>query len=449
MRREITRRTQWFRDARFGTFIHFGPYAQYGRGEQVLFREFLDQNKYAQRAMAWQAHEFDAGEWARVFKNSGSRYTVMTTRHHDGFCLWDTKTTNYSSIYGAAKCDFISKYVKAMREEGLKVGLYYSLADWRIPAYFAGPSDDPGGFNDFVSYIHEQVRELMSNYGKIDILWFDGAWPHYAEDWQAKGMVNMIRKLQPDILINPRLGPIRGIGIKDEKYVNVFENNSDELSDFATSEKSISPSVRIWEAQDVSTWRCWGWSVGEYWKSSEEIIDRLAQTVSLNGNYLLNVGPKPDGSLPSEYKTLMDEIGRWMKINGEAIYGTEGGNVVEFSTRGWQILKGNVLYLVICFWDGAPSMELSGIKTPVKSAQLLGTDVTLKVEQKDLRIKISGLPKEKPVKFHPVIRLEFEKKPQAYGIFKYRLWKGTAKRMVPWAASRCHGEKITDYTNKS
>ena len=136
---------RWFAEARYGLFIHWGPYAQHERGEQVLFREQLDQNQYTQAACAWQPKYFDARQWAKTAVDGGFRYAVLTTRHHDGFCLWDTRTTDYSSAAQAAQRDFVSEYVEAFREAGLRVGLYYSLADWRIPAYWEGPRHDPDG----------------------------------------------------------------------------------------------------------------------------------------------------------------------------------------------------------------------------------------------------------------------------------------------------------------
>jgi alpha-L-fucosidase len=156
---------RWFSEARYGLFIHWGPYAAYGRGEQVLFREHLDQQAYAEAACRWRPQRFDAARWADVAKQGGMRYAVMTTRHHDGFCMWDTQTTDYSSTAQAAGQDFVGEYVAAFRAAGLRVGLYYSLADWRIPAYWNGPVHDPTGWANFRDYVHQQVLELLTHYG--------------------------------------------------------------------------------------------------------------------------------------------------------------------------------------------------------------------------------------------------------------------------------------------
>ncbi|HTE19858.1 MAG TPA: alpha-L-fucosidase, partial [Armatimonadota bacterium] len=152
---------RWFPEARFGMFIHWGPYAAYGRGEQVLFREHLDQRDYGERALRWNPQSCDPAEWAAAAKQAGTKYVVLTTRHHDGYCLWDSRVTDYTSAAQAPRRDFVREYVEAFRAAGLRVGLYYSLADWRIPAYWEGPAHDPQGWSAFREYVHAQVRELL------------------------------------------------------------------------------------------------------------------------------------------------------------------------------------------------------------------------------------------------------------------------------------------------
>ena len=190
---------QWFRDARFGLFIHWGAYSLLERGEQVLFREHLIPSAYRKQARTFNPTRFDADEWVSVAKKAGMKYAVLTTKHHDGFCLFDTATTDYSSARTASGRDFVAEYVRAFRRAGIRVGLYFSLADWNCPAYFKGPGKDPKGFRVFRKMVHEQVRELCSNYGKLDVLWFDGEWPHSVKEWQSGRMEKMIRTLQPDI----------------------------------------------------------------------------------------------------------------------------------------------------------------------------------------------------------------------------------------------------------
>ena len=222
--------TRWFTDARFGAFIHWGPYAQYGRGEQVLFREHRDQREYARRACEWNPRRYDPTAWADVLLEAGMRYAVLTTRHHDGYCLWDSKCTDYTSAGQAPRRDFVAEYVDAFRSRGLRVGLYYSLIDWRIPAWYLGPDGDPDGWGRMRDYIHAQVEELLSNYGEIAVIWFDGLWPRGSEDIHASELIARMRELQPSILINNRLG-VRGDPARADA--------SRALGDFGTPEHQI------------------------------------------------------------------------------------------------------------------------------------------------------------------------------------------------------------------
>lgn len=430
----VFRECTWFNEARFGLFIHWGAYAQYGRGEQVLFREHLDQREYAEMACQWNPKDYDPAEWAAVAKRAGMKYAVLTTRHHDGFCLWDSKQTDYTTVAQAAGRDMVRDYAEAFRTAGLKVGLYYSLADWRIPAYWRGPEKDPEGWAVFRDYVHAQVRELMSDYGAVDVLWFDGSWPHYAEDWRSHELVNMIRDLQPGILINNRLGRQRSENLENPA------GPSPMLGDFGTPEHRIEEDPnRPWESCQVPTWRLWGYCEGERWRPADVILDTLVECAGRGGNLLLNVGPKPDGTLPPEFAERMEAIGQWMDVHGEAIYGTEPGEVCEFVTYGRQTRKENRLYLVIRFWQGASALRLAGLATRVKRAGLLTTGQELRVTQGKDEVTINGLPVESPTPLFPVIKLECEGPPQAAAWAKDRLWQGDASRMASWAEARGEG----------
>jgi alpha-L-fucosidase len=423
---------KWFKQARFGMFIHTGPFSLYGHGEQVLFRENLDQKIYEDKAARWNPKRFDAYELAACAKQAGMKYAILTSRHHDGYCLWNSKLTNYTSMKLTAKRDIVAEFVIACRKVGLKVGLYYSLADWRIPAYWAGPNMDANGWKEFIKYIHGQVRELLTNYGRIDIMWFDGAWPHSARDWQNAKLVKKIRKLQPGILINNRLGAeisgSSGIGL------------SNKYGDFGTPEHEIvADPDRLWESCQTSTWRLWGYSKGERWRPADLLLDMLVQSASQGGNLLINVGPKPDGSLPNQFVTRMKQIGEWMEIHSEAIYGSEPGDVCDFVTYGWQTHRGKILYLIIRFWDGRKTLHLAGLKTKVKSATLLTTGQKLDVLQENDHLYLSPLPKKTPTKLFPVIKLVCNNRPEPADWAKDRLWNGDASRMLPWAQKRGDG----------
>ncbi|RME61961.1 MAG: alpha-L-fucosidase, partial [Caldilineae bacterium] len=327
----------------------------------------------------------------------------------------------------------------AFRAAGLRVGLYYSLADWRVPAYWDGPSRDPEGWAAFREYVHGQVRELLSNYGKIDVIWFDGAWPQTAAEWESARLVEMIRQLQPDILINNRLG---ADDPDDAALGGVVPSTgrSRHLGDFGTPEHEIRAEAGLWESCQVSTWRLWGYTRGEQWRPAALLLDMLVESASKGGNLLLNVGPTPDGELPAAFVERAEAIGRWLAVNGEAIYGVEAGDVCEFITHGRQTRKGNNLYLIVRFWHGGGEIRLGGLATRVKRAVLLATGDEIPFRQTEDHVILSGLPLEKPGELFPVIRLECDGPPQPTAWAADRLWQGDPSRMAPWARQR--GESV-------
>ena len=408
---------RWFTEDRYGLFIHWGPYAAYGRGEQVMFREHLDPCEYVANACDWNPQHYDPALWAETAKRAGYKYACLTTRHHDGFCLWDTATTDYSSAAQAPKRDFVGEFVAAFRAAGLRVGLYYSLLDWRIPAYFDGPENDPAGWAVMRDYIHVQVEELLTNYGTIDYFWFDGIWPRTAEDLQADALVQRMRALQPGVLINNRLG-------------------SKESGDVGTPEHHITVEDRLWESCQVSTWRLWGYTTGERWRPADKLLDMLCESVSKGGNLLLNVGPQADGQLPPEFVERALAIGQWLDVHGEAVYSAGGGDVTEFITRGWQTTRGNALYLIFRFWDGLPTLRLADLLTPVQRVELLTTGQELAFEQKGEELFIHGLPMIPPTSLFPVIKITCDGPPRATQWGRERLWQGDPTRVAEWAYQR-------------
>lgn len=428
---------RWFPESRFGMFIHWGPYSGYGRGEQVLFREHLDQREYEQAACGWNPQQFDAREWAEVAKRGGMKYAVLTTRHHDGYCLWDSQVTDYTSAAQAPKRDFVREYVEAFRAAGLRVGLYYSLADWRIPAYWEGPENNPEGWAAFREYVHAQVSELLSNYGKIDVIWFDGAWPHSAAEWKSFDLVRTMRALQPEIMINNRLGKVDAADQVSGGGVIEAVGHSGTLGDFGTPEHHITADDgRLWESCQVSTWRLWGYTIGERWRPADLLLDMLVEAAGKGGNMLLNVGPEPEGKLPPEFVEQAAAIGEWLDVHGELIYNSEPGEVCEFITYGRQVRKGNNLYLVVRFWDGRDTLTLGGLETRVRRAVLLTTGQELAFTQTADHLTLSGLPAERPTPLFPVLRLECDGPPQPCAWAKDRLWQGDPRRMTAWAAAR-------------
>jgi alpha-L-fucosidase len=408
---------RWFPESRYGLFLHWGPYSVQGRGEQVLFREHLDPQSYIETACKWNPEHYEPVLWADTARRAGYRYAVLTTRHHDGYCLWNTTTTDYSSARQAPTRDFVAEFVEAFRSAGLRVGLYYSLIDWRIPAWFEGPEVNPAGWTAMRDYIHTQVEELLTRYGRIDLFWFDGVWPRTREDLEADALIARMRALQPDIIINNRLG-------------------GKDTGDIGTPEHTIEAEDRLWESCQVSTWRLWGYTNGERWRPADKLLDMLCECTSKGGNLLLNVGPQADGQLPAEFITRANEIGRWLDVHGEAVYGTDGGDVTEFITRGWQTTKGNTLYLIFRFWDGRPTLRLADLVTPVEHVELLTTGQTLPFEQQGDELFIHDLPRLPPTDLFPVIKVTCAGRPEANQWGRERLWGGDPARVAIWARQR-------------
>ena len=274
------RRLQWFRKARFGMFIHWGLYSQLGRHEWVMNRERIPVQEYEKLAATFKPRPQVAREWARLARESGMRYMVMTTKHHEGFCLFDSKLTDYNAARQGPGRDLVAEYVEAARSEGLRVGFYYSLMDWHHPDG-ARCAKDEAARRRFVDYIHGQVRELCTNYGKVDILWYDVNWPLSVEGWEAAKMNAMVRSLQPDIILN---------------------NRSGLPEDFGTPEQHIVPERggRMWEACMTMN-DSWGYTpIDKNYKTPAQVVGMLRQVAAGGGNLLLNIGPAPDGSVPPE-----------------------------------------------------------------------------------------------------------------------------------------------------
>lgn len=428
----ITPEHRWFHEARYGLFIHWGPYVLHGRGEQVLMRELMDQRAYAEAARAWCPSAFDAEAWADVAVRGGFRYAVFTTRHHDGYCNWATDTTDYSSASQAPRRDYVRAFVDAFRARGLRIGLYYSWSDFREPALFAGPLGDPEGWRRFRAKVHAQVLELMTHYGRIDVLWFDGVWPRTAAEWGAGELVREVRRLQPGILVNNRLGWVGhagGVGA-DEAGAN-----EGEAGDFGTPEHHIvADPRRLWESCQVSTWRLWCHSVGERWRPADVLLDFLTDAACKGGNLLLNVGPDAEGRIPDDFVRRSDEIGEWLRVHGEAVFGVDPVDAGETVLFGRQCRRGRSLYLVVRFWPGE-ELRFQGLASRVERAVLLGSSRKLEVLSEDRGVLIRGLPRTPPTSLFPVVRLDLAEEPRTHPTYHPGLWGGDPRRLLAWARS--------------
>ena len=357
---EIRKRTEWFLRDRFGMFIHWGLYAIPARGEWIRSAEKIPRDEYMKYFAEFDPSDYDPAAWARAAREAGMKYAVMTAKHHDGFCLFDSALTEFKATNAPAGRDLIREYVDAFRAEGLKVGLYYSLIDWHHEGYpHFGDQQHPMRDNEeyrgkthdldsYLEYMHGQVRELCTNYGKIDILWFDFSYREMVgEKWRATELIEMVRSLQPDVITDNRLE-----ASGDSRESSLLSGNPSFYSgDFVSPEQIIPPEGILDANGDWLPWEAcvtmnnhWGYcSTDRDWKSAKLIIRKLVECASKGGNLLLNVGPDAEGRIPGASLEILAEVGRWMKKNGRGIYSC-GPAGLEKPEWGYYTRNGNRLF---------------------------------------------------------------------------------------------------------
>jgi len=388
-KQDRARRLAWFREARFGMFIHWGLYAQLGRHEWAMNYEQIPIEEYEKLADTWNPKPNAARQWAKTAKQAGMRYMVMTTKHHEGYFLWDTKMTDYNSVKRSPGRDLVAEYVEAARAEGLKVGFYYSLMDWHHPDG-AMCKVNEAARRRFIDFTHGAVKELCSNYGKLDILWYDVNWPLDAEEWESDKLCRMAKALQPDIIINDRSGI---------------------PEDFGTPEGHITAaeSGRAWEA--CMTFNdSWGYTpIDVNYKNAWQVHQMLRQVAIGHGNLLLNIGPTPEGDVPPECEKILGEVGDWMKRNGKSIYDATDPLEDHWNVMGLFTLKGQTAYYHCHRWPGK-ELALGGITSKVLSVKYLKDGVPVKFTQTDRRLILHGLPEKAPDFPATVFEIEVEGK---------------------------------------
>ena len=376
-------RMQWWHEAKFGMFIHWGLYSVLGRHEWAMEQEGIPVAEYEKLSAQFKPKPNAARAWAQLAKRAGMKYMVMTSKHHEGFCNFDTKTTNYNAAKTGPGRDLVREYLEAARAEGLRAGLYFSLMDWHHPDGAICLTDEAAR-RRFVDYVHAQVRELCTNYGKLDVLWYDVNWPLTAEGWESAKMNRMVRELQPEIILN---------------------NRSGIPEDFDTPEQEIRASKgRNWESCMTMN-DSWGYQrADDNWKSPKTIVRNLITCAHGGGNYLLNIGPLPDGSIPPDSVRILTEVGQWMERNGSTVVASDparGFGSEYVSTT----VKDKTLYAHVHYWPGE-AVAIGGLQTKALSVKYAATGQAVKFDQDDFRLRLTGLPAHAPD--HPVTTFAIE-----------------------------------------
>ena len=377
--------TAWFTRDRFGMFIHWGLYSMPARHEWIKTREKIPEAKYDKYFKYFNPDLFDAREWARQAKAAGMKYAVLTTKHHEGFCMWDTQYTDYKCTNTPAGRDLVREYVDAFRAEGLHVGFYYSLIDWHHPEFpidrLHPRRDDPDAeeqskgrdVHKYAEYMRNQVTELLTNYGKIDVLWFDFSYSapdpqdkpwmkgKGKDDWEAEELIALARRLQPGVIIDNRTE------IEQDIWTPEQFQPTEWVRDPKTGE------LVTWEACQTFS-GSWGYYRDEMtWKSPDMLIGMLVNTVSLGGNLLMNVGPTARGYLDRRAEGALKVYADWMKYNSRSIYGctmAEPEFTAPADCRLTQSADGSRLYVHLFAYPFA-HLKLKGLAGRVKYAQFL------------------------------------------------------------------------------
>ncbi|HEX7727895.1 MAG TPA: alpha-L-fucosidase [Terracidiphilus sp.] len=403
-------RIAWWREARFGMFLHWGVYSIPGRGEWVQWAEQIPVGEYAKLADQFNPQQYDPAAWAELAKAGGMKYMVLTARHHDGFALFNDPESSFTAMQSAAHRDLVAAYVKAVRAAGLRVGLYYSPLDWRFPGFYF-----PGIYRENAEELRaqydRQISELASHYGKLDVLWFDGggnewlgfgglewggSWhtrpkdqPYTGTfDWQDTKTVAHLRALQPEIVINDRTdAPADFRSREGDGALGGFENRYP------------------WELCTTITEGAWGYQKGAQVKPLKQLIQLLAGAAGRDGNMLLNVGPQPNGQIVPEQAARVREIGAWLAAYGESIYGTRGGPWLP-GAYGVSTHKGKAVYVHLLTAPIGGKVTLPALPVRVVSATLLhGAAVELSQTADELTLQI---PAASTHEIDTIVKLELD-----------------------------------------
>jgi alpha-L-fucosidase len=402
---------RWFQDAKFGLFIHWGVYSTLGDGEWVMNNRKIPISDYEKLPSQFNPTEFDPAEWVALAKAAGMKYITITSKHHDGFAMFDSKVSGYDIVERTPyKKDVLRMLADECHRQGMRLFFYYSELDWHHPDYFprgrtgrdAG-RPEKGDWPKYIDYMNAQLRELLTGYGDVGGIWFDGWWDRPEADWRLEETYKLIHDLQPSALIgsNHHRRPLPGEDFqmfeKDLPGANTAGFNKD-------SEISTLP-LETCETMNNS----WGFNIADRkYKSTRELIQYLARAAGNNANFLLNVGPMPNGKIQPEFVTRLREVGKWVEKNGEAIYGTRGGPV---SPRLWGVTtqKENRVYVHVLDWKTSDSLWLP-LPPRVRSARFLKDGTEAEFLQVGNGVLLRAIPQHAVDEYDTVIVLEMDNK---------------------------------------
>ncbi|MEC0368624.1 alpha-L-fucosidase [Paenibacillus chibensis] len=366
---------KWFEEAKLGIFIHYGIYAVDGVAESWSFYNGrIPYEEYMKQLDGFTASKYDADYWADLIEKSGARYAVLTTKHHDGVALWDTQYSDLNVVKKTpAKRDLIKEYAEAITKRGIRLGMYYSLIDWSHPDYpsvyeggrvpedlsqvnpYSSPVDgvqDEEKWRTFLQFNNDQLKEILTNYGKVDLLWFDGDWERSAEQWNLPEFKHYLQSFNPDLIINSRL---QGHG------------------DYKTPEQGI-PITRLegpWEFCTTIN-SSWGYvEADDQYKTLNQIIRMFCDCISMGGNMLLDIGPREDGTIDPRQEDILLGLGEWIRTHEEAVYGTEEGIMTRYYLGGSTISKDRKTLYLFVYDDPKENVCLKGLCNPIRKITVL------------------------------------------------------------------------------
>jgi len=362
-------RLGWWRDARLGLFIHWGPVSLAGTEIGWSRASEVPAGEYDELYRAFNPERFDARAWARLARDMGAGYLVLTSKHHDGFCLWQSQHTDYDIASTPFERDVMDELSQACRREGIVFCTYHSICDWWHPDY---PRGSPGGktqkpdanMGRYRNYLHNQVTEIIQDYGPIGIMWFDGEWEEPWTESMGRELYALCRRLQPDILVNNRVAKGRQ-GMSGTTRSGLF------AGDYDTPEQEVGQYQvdRPWESC-ITLCNQWAWKPEDPMKPLPELIKTLVNCVGGDGNLLLNVGPMPTGDIEPRQAARLRKLGQWLKANGRSVYGTRGG---PFRPGAWgsSTHRGSSVFLHVLDWQGSDRLQLPAQSSEIQSAKTL------------------------------------------------------------------------------